>query len=135
MSTFDANSSTEIFRKDWPQIIAMKRELAIIGSVRLKDKGSSYPAGTVLGKYSSGSYSGLWSDYSSGGASGLNTARAILLETVEDKTGTAASSPLARALFAGVVYEDKCSVLDSTAKTSLGGRSWSDGRNVNFFTF
>ena len=131
-TALDAVSNTEIFRKNHPQIIAQKRELALIGGVRLKYNGSAYAAGTVLGRYDTGADEGLFDAYddsATGASSGLATAACVLLEDAEPASGGTA---LSRAAFKGLLYKDKLTGLDANAITDLKARTIiaSDGVSV-----
>lgn len=129
-STFDASFSTEIFRKNWPQIIALKRELAVIQPVLLAYSASGYKAGQVLAY---NSVSGVYEKYSAASAS--YEAKAILPVEVKAEEQMSASANAAPALFSGYVYQDKLTDLDANAIADLGGKSYADASAINIFKF
>lgn len=134
-SVLDASSSTQIFRKDFPQIIALKREAAVMLGVRLKYRAEGYKAGRVLGRYDMGPNQGLFDHYddtATGASSGLATAACILLQDIDLTGATATYNPLSKAAFAGYVYQDALLGLDANAKTDLKARTiiGSDGVSV-----
>lgn len=134
----DASFQAEVFRVDWKEVIAMKRELAVIGPVRLAPKVASgdYVAGQVLARYTAGAQVGLFVDYADGGSNGRQTAAAILLTSRDSIAATeAASANMGLALFKGIVYESALIGLDAAAKVDLAARSWVDARGVTFMEF
>ena len=141
MSRLDAFTSGEVFRADYPQIIATKREKALLHPVRLLDKGADYVAGQVLGQITTGAPAadiGKYTDYNNSGASGEDTAVCVLLDSVTSElVANASGGSLARAVFGGGVelYEDKLIDLDANAKTDLKSRSYSDATGTNFLVF
>jgi hypothetical protein len=138
----DAQTFPNIFQKNYKPIIAMKRELAVIIGVRLAPLVEStglgdYYAGTVLANYTSGSSSGLFVDYASSGASGRQTAVAILLHDVATQDTTQApSSPLAQALFSGYALKaNLASNYTSNALTGLGGKEMTGADGITVVKF
>jgi hypothetical protein len=129
----DAFSSGQIYRKDFPSVLACDRYLAVIRPVRVPYVSGGYSAGTVLAQYTSGAASGQFPAYANSGPSGSGTAQCILFESIDDDGAT--GTILARAIFSGIVFQAKCSLLDSTAISNLGGRSWTDAQGVQIFKF
>lgn len=125
----DANVNNQLFRKDYPQIIAKNRHLASLSGVRLKGVAADYQAGTVLGK---NSVDGLFYAYNTGSASGLNTAVCVLMETIADN---GESTLLGRGIFSGELLQDNLTGLDAGAKTNLGARSYQASDGVNILKF
>lgn len=136
----DAFTSGEIFRKNFKIVIATKRELALIRPVRLAPKVASdtsiYYPGQTLARYTSGPYAGQFVDYSDAGASGRETATCILLsECYSQAADSAASAPLAQALFKGVVFKDALIGWDAAAKTDVNGRQIDDAQGISLIEF
>jgi len=132
MSNLDAKVKTQIFRKDFPIILATNRHLATILGVRLVYDADGYLAGTVLARRTDG----LYAAYDDGGSSGLDTARGILFEDVAPEefvatTGTA----VARSIFGGEVFKDKLIGLDANGETDLGARTIIDASSVSILKF
>jgi hypothetical protein len=133
MATTDIKFSSEIFRKDNPMIIAKRRELADIGSVRLAYDADGYEAGRVVARNST---SGLYQKYVDGSASGLGTAAAVMFEAVA--AGEFASSGdtlLSRGIFKGFLYKDKLVGLDAAGETDLKARTIVEADGVNVLEF
>lgn len=129
----DAFSAVELTRADYPMILACKRDLAVIRPTRLVYQSGGYAAGTVLAQFTSGANNNLFTPYVNGGASGQGTAVCILFEKVVDDGAT--GNPLARSIFQGLVFHAKLTGIDSTAITSLGGRTFTDSSGVKLLTF
>lgn len=123
----DAEVNNEIFRKDYKQIIAKNRHLASIAPTRLKATGSDYQAGTVLGK---NSVDGFFYAYNNAGASGIDTAVAVLMETIADDG--LSTTLMGRGIFSGELFKDNLTGYDAAAKVDLGAREYqaSDGINI-----
>lgn len=124
---YDAFTSQEVFRKDHKQVIATKRELALILPVRLAPRvgGGNYAAGQTLAQYTSaaGSLENLFVNYDNAGGSGRETAKCILMFSTESQDATAAASAnAAPAIFKGIVFKDALVGWDSNAATDLGAR-------------
>lgn len=115
MQGLDASTNQSVFRSDYPQVLASRRDLASIKPVRLAADVDGYEAGQVLAYDSN---DGLHKKY--GGVSGSLDASCILFNKVDaGATGTI----LERGIFGGEVYEDLLVDFDSNAKTDLGGRT------------
>lgn len=125
----DAVSSTEIFRKDAPIILACNRHHATLLPVRLAFDAANYLAGQVIAL---NTVSGLYVKYASGGASGTGTAAAILFEDASPASG---DTDLARGIFEGIVFQGKLTGLDAGAITNLGARSVTDSTGVQILIF
>jgi len=138
MPNFDAGFDDEVIRRDDPNIIAMKRNLAVLGGVRLAYVAGGYEAGQVLGK---NSVSGLWMKYNDGGSSGESTAVAVLESPVPealfpDTTAQSASnSVVTQAIFGGIVFYDKLVGIDANGLTDLKGRRFSDVTGADLLSF
>ncbi len=129
---FDAEVNNQIFRKDWPVILALNAHLATILPVRLKYSTSDFVAGQVLGADTASPP--IYDRYSS--VSGSQTAKCILLDTISSDqflspTGTA----LGRGVFGGEVYYAQCTDLSSGAISDLNGSTFTDATNVKIFKF
>lgn len=129
----DINFNPEIFRKDYPMVIAKNRHLASIGAVRLAYDADGYPAGTVLAR---NSVSGLYQAYDDGGSSGLNTAKCVMLDefSVSEFEDTDATA-LARGIFGGELFYSKLIGIDANGITDLGGKRYIEADGVEVFKF
>ncbi len=128
----DTKVNNEIFRRDNKVILAMNRQLAKIGPVRLKfDNTNGYLAGQAVARNTS---TGFWEKFSAISGSSPDS-HCILFEDVaaEEFLGTTGTA-LARGIFGGDIYQDKCTNLDSTMKSALGGRLIVNGGD-NIFSF
>lgn len=115
-SAVDANINNQIFRNDFSQVIAMRRDLAEISPVRIKDVSADYPAGQLLAYNSS---TGQYEKYSAA-ASGSKAATCILFETVTSDEFSATAGALARAIFGGYVYKNALTNYDAGSKSQIG---------------
>ena len=122
---------SEIFRKDYPVVLACNRHLALLLAVNLRYKSDGYRYGEVIARNTTDD---LYDSYSSSGSSGLDTAAAILLESVDFGAATSGTQA-AVAIFGGQVYESAVSGLDSGAKTDLNGVSIKDAFGTQIFKF
>jgi hypothetical protein len=135
----DAYSSGQIYRKDYPMVLAQNRNLAVIGPVRLPYVAGGRTAGQVLAQYTSGPNVNLFDQYAgSGGASGLGTAAAVLFESIDDDGAT--GTVLARGIFGGLVFYNAlfysgATGLDSNGISNLGARKITDARGVTVLKF
>ena len=128
----DAKFSGSIFRKDNPQIISSNRQLAVLHGIRLAYSATGYKAGRVLAR---NSVSGIYDAYDSAGASGLDVAKAILLEGLQAEDTVSASGAVVPALFGGEVFKDKLVGLDSDAITDLDAKTIIDGSGTQILKF
>jgi len=132
MSNLDAKVKTQIFRKDFPIILATNRHLATILGVRLAYNVAGYSAGTVLARRTDG----LYAAYNDASASGLNTARGILFEDVVAEEFTASTgTAVARTIFGGEVFKDKLTGLDANGEVDLMARTIIDASGVSILKF
>ena len=136
MSSIDVKFSGEIFRKDFPVIIASNRGSAILRPVRLRYTALGFAAGTLVSRNTT---DGWFDKYVDGAASGLGTANAILFEghPAEDFDSTAATgSVIATAIFGGcVVYKDNLTGYDAAALADLKGVLFTDAAGVELLRF
>lgn len=136
MSSIDVKFSGEIFRKDFPLVIASNRASAILRPVRLRYNSGGYLAGTVISRNTT---DGFYDKYVDGAASGLGTANAILFEAhpVEDFDSTASTgSTIATGIFGGcVVYQDNLTGYDAAAGVDLNAKAFIDASGVNLLRF
>lgn len=137
MGSIDARYSGEIFRKNHPIILAMRRDLAVIRPARVDNISAAYSAGQVLGRDPADGLFKKWSAVSGGSYDTV----CILLEDleypeafVEGETGVTGSA-LGRVCTQGLVFEDKLTELDAGAKTQLGGKTQVDADGVNVLKF
>jgi hypothetical protein len=136
MGSIDAGFKPEVFRKDFPQIIATNRWTAKLLGVRLAYDSDGYIAGQVLAR---NNVSGLFQKYDDGGASGLDEAMCVLYEShpVNDfSPQEVGGTTVGVGIFGGcTLYEDKLIDLDEDAKTSLAGKTIIDASGVELFSF
>lgn len=130
----DAKVDNEIFRKDYPIILALNRHLATILAVRLPYNASGYAAGLVLGKVTATGYYQAYDDGNS--PAGVGVAQAVLMEEVaaEDFPG-ATGTAVARGIFGGEVFKAKLTGLDANAITDLGARTITGADGVDILKF
>ena len=137
---FDAFTSGDIFRKDHKQVIAMKRELALLLPVRLAPRvgGSDYSAGEILAQYTSaaGSLQDLFVNYSDAGGSGRETAKCILMFSTESQaTSSAASANATVGIFKGIVFTDSLVGYDVAAGVDLKATAIKSSTGTNLLNF
>lgn len=116
-TAIDANVNTNLFRKDWPIVIAMRPDLAQISPVRLVYRAEGYIAGQVLGTTTTPGLFDKWSQ-----VSGTGAATCVLFESINVADEPATGGGLARALFAGYVYTNLLIDYNSQARTGLVAR-------------
>jgi len=126
----DAEINNQIFRKDYPQIIAKNRHLASLAGVRLLAVGNDYIAGQVLAK---NTVSGYFQAYQNGGASGLGTAACVLMESIADLG--LSTTLVGRGIFSGELFQGNLIGLDANAITNLGARSYTASDGVQILKF
>lgn len=133
MSSIDAKFNGSIFRKSHPILIAQSRQLAELLPVRLAYDADGYNVGQTLARRTDG----LFAKYDNGGSSGLDTAACFLMEDhpVEDFDPAATGTCIAKAIFAGYVYQDMLLDFDSAAKADVGGRTIIDATGINVLKF
>lgn len=121
MSSIDAKYNGEIFRKDHPQILASRRDLASIKGVQLDYDAAGYLAGQVLGIVTA---TGNYKSYDPGASDGSEVAVGILMfdKKVEDFVD-ASDSQGTQMIVGGEVYKDKLTGLDAAAETAMGART------------
>lgn len=129
-SAIDATINNEIFRNDFSQVIALRRDLATLSPVRLKVLSSEYKAGQVL---CYNSVSGQYEKYST--ASGSYDALCVLFERVRADEQSATGGALARAIFAGHLYKDALTDYDSGAKGDLNASEYVTADGVTIVKF
>lgn len=136
MSKLDPVFNGEIFRKDFPLVIASNRASAQLNPVRLRYNSAGYLAGTVLARNTT---DGLYQPYVDGAASGTGTAACVLFEGhgTEDFPGTASTdSCLAVGIFGGCsLFFDNLTGLDAAGEVDLGMREITDATGVKTVTF
>lgn len=127
----DAKVDNEIFRKDFPIILALNRHLAKITPVRLAHDTDGYPAGQCLARNQSTGYFEKFSAVSGGSID----SHCILFESIDGEQFTGSTgTAVGRGLVAADVYEDNCTDLDATFKTAIGGRTIvNNGDNILSF--
>lgn len=133
MGNLDAQYNPQIFRKDYPQIIATNVHLATILGVRLAYDAAGYNAGVCLAQ---NSVSGLFQKYSNGGASGLGTAVAFLYAPVDvSDFPSATGTVLERGVFTGELTSALLTGNDATADGQLGARKFAGSDGITIYKF
>lgn len=132
MANLDAEFSPQIFRKDFPMILATNRHLATLLPVRLAYDSAGYLAGQCLARRTDG----LFVKYANGGASGTGTAAGFLFAPVDvsefpSTTGTAVE----RGVFTGQLFSSLLIGNDSAADTTLSARKITDATGVVIYSF
>lgn len=128
---FDAEVNNQIFRKDWPVILALNAHLATILPVRLDYNANGYSAGQVLCQEPSG----LFEAYSAGSGSGY-TAQCILLDSIDSLQFNAPTgNALGRGVFGGEVFLTPLIDYNATVLTNLGGKIIKDASGVQILKF
>jgi hypothetical protein len=140
MANLDAKFSGQIFRKDNPIILAVRRDQAVIMGVRVAYDSGGYMPGQVLVRKVSDGLFYKWS--SASGATHDSTC--VLFDQATDSdqlannhgvlTGVSGST-LLRALMKAVVYTDNLIDYDSGAKGELGAVNFVDSGSVNLTKF
>lgn len=132
MASLDVKFSGEIFRKDFPMVIATNRQNAVLLPVRLQYVVGGYVAGQVLARDPA---DGLYKKYDDAGAPGVATAAAVLFESIaeSDFDGVlASSSTTAVGIFGGcTLYLDKLVGYDAAAGVDLGAKEIIDASGVS----
>lgn len=127
----DASFESQVFRRDFPMILASRRDLASIKSVRLElTAGDTAPfkAGQVLAYDSS---SKTYKKY--GAVSGSLDASCILFENVD--APASGSTVLERGVFGGEVYKSALIDYEAGVLTDLGGRIITDSDETEILKF
>lgn len=139
---FDAYVNNQVFRKDWPVILALNAHLATILPIRLAAGDSQFNSnGAIAGQVLAPDNLSppLFHRYSA--VSGTYNANCILLDSldVSQFTATAASgnTVAARGVFGGEVYLNNLIDASTTALNSsnLGGKTITDANNVPIYKF
>ena len=136
MANLDVKFSGDIFRKDYPMVIATNRASAVLLPVRLTYSAAGYDAGTLLAR---NTVTGQFQAYVDGAASGLGTAACVLFESIKatDFSPQAATgSTTAVGIFGGcTVYKSKLTGYDAAALVDLGGKLIIDASGVELLKF
>jgi hypothetical protein len=133
MSNLDAGFNPQIFRKDYPQIIATNIHLATLLGVRLAYNSNGYAAGACLAQ---NSVSGLFQLYANSGASGTGTAVCFLYAPVDvSDFPSATGTVLERGVFTGELFSNLLSGNDATADGQLGARRFAGSDGITIYKF
>lgn len=133
MGNLDAGFNPQIFRRDYPQIIATNIHLATILGVRLQYNANGYAAGVCLAQ---NNVSGLFTNYVNGGASGTGTAVAFLYAPVDvSDFPSATGTVLERGVFTGELFSNLLTGNDGTADTQLGARRFAGSDGITIYKF
>lgn len=132
-SAIDAEINNQIFRKDYPMIIAKRRDLATIGAVRLQGDGADFIAGQAIARNTS---TGKFQRYSAVSGGSFDTP-CVLFESVEayrfDSSVTGGA--LARAVLGGYVFGAGLIGSNGAFITALGGKTQTDATGVAVVKF
>lgn len=127
----DAKVNNALYRKDQTNIIAMNRQLAKLGPVRLAYDSLGYVAGQAVARDTT---SGFWEKFSAVSGDTPDSHCILFEDVVSDEFKGSTGTAVARGIFGGDVYQDKCTELDSTFKSALGGRLVvNNGENIFSF--
>lgn len=115
-SAIDAEVNNQIFRKDFPMVLAKRRDLATLSPVRLKGDDNDYLAGQCLARRVSTGIFERWSAVS--GAT--NDSQCVLFQSVlaYEFEASVTGGALAQGIFAGFLKKER--LLDYVAGSSLG---------------
>lgn len=131
MASLDVKFSGQIFRKDFPMVIATNRQSAVLLPVRLQYKVGGYVAGTVLARDPADA---LFKPYDDAGASGVAVASCVLFEGIAEgdfDVAAASGSTTAVGIFGGcTLYKDKLVGYDAAAGVDLGAKEIIDASGV-----
>lgn len=133
MGNLNAQFNPQIFRRDFPQIIATNVHLATFIGVLLAYQSGGYLAGVCLAQ---NNVSGQFQPYANGGPSGTGTAVGFLVNPVDVSDFPSATGTVLNVAVAGGELTN--SILtgnDSTADSQLGARriTGSDGFTIYKF--
>lgn len=132
MANLDAEFNPQIFRKDFPMILATNRHLATLLPVRLAYDSGGYIAGVCLARRTDG----LFVKYSTGGASGTGTAVGFLFASVSvDEFPSSTGTAVERGVFTGQLYSNLLVGNDATADTQLNARKITDASGTVIYSF
>lgn len=134
-SNIDAEVNNQIFRKDFPMVIASRRELATIAPGRLFQDGNDYLPGQCLVRVTSTGQFKRWSAASGGSFD----SPCILFEPVlaYQQDSTVTGGALARLISSaeGGVYKSQLVDYNSGFKTALAGKEFTDATGVTVVKF
>ena len=127
MGKIDISFKPQIFRKDFPMVIATNRSSAVLLPVRLEYDADGYVAGQVL---SAGTTPGFFKKYD-------DNAKCILFESVGVQDfDSATGSTTAVGIFGGcTVYKDKLIDYDANVLADLKGTLIVDATGVETLKF
>jgi len=126
----DVNFKPEIFRKDFPQLIAKSMSRLVTMPVRLGYNSAGYPQGQVLARDPA---DGLYKKYDDAGGSGVNTAVCVLADAVTDLESS--GTKLAVGIVHGELYNAALTGMDANGKTDVGGRTYTEADGTVIFSF
>lgn len=127
-SVLDAEFKTEIFRKDWPNVIAMRRQDAALQGARLKLEAGGYAAGQVVARNTS---TKLFEKFSAVSGGSYDTV-SVLFEDIAPFDQPTTGGALARIVTSGFVYKDVLLDYDASA---LSAREITDSSGVTVVKF
>lgn len=130
MSGIDVVVNNSIFRKDFPSILAMNRQHAVLIPARLLFDAVGYVAGQVVARNTT---SGIYQKYVASGPSGTGTAVGVLIDDLLDAPSGA--NVLQQVIVKGEVFQAALTSLDSQAITDLKARSITTGGGVQILMF
>lgn len=132
-SSIDSEVNNQIFRKDYPVVIAKRRELASLAPVRLAGDGADFIAGTAIARETSSGKFKRWTAVSGG----TYDTPCVLFESVPAYQFDSAvtGGALARAVVQGYVYQGSLVGSNTQFITALGGVIQTDASQVAIVKF
>lgn len=139
MASQDAKFNGQIFRKDNPLILAMRRDLASFVGVRVVYDSSGYMPGQVIVRKPS---DGLFYKYSAASGGSFDSAMVLFDQATNDDQIAAgdglsgvSGATLLRGLAAAYVYTANLIDYSAGAKTALGAKDMVDSGGVAITKF
>lgn len=133
-SSIDAEVNNSIFRKDYVNIIAIRRELSQLSPGRLYNDGSDYLPGQCLAREVSSGMFKRWSAVSGG----TYDTPCVLFESVltSNFDASVTGGALARVIMSTAgVYKSKLVNYDSGFKTAIGAKEMTDATSITLVKF
>lgn len=133
-SSIDAEVNNSIFRKDYVNIIAIRRELSQLSPARLFNDGASYFPGQCLVRDTSSGQFKRWSAASGGSYD----TPCVLFESVltSNFDASVTGGALARAIMSTAgVFKSKLVNYDAGFKTAIGAKEMTDATGITLVKF
>lgn len=133
-SAIDSEINNQIFRKDYPMVIALRRDLTQLSPVRLAGDGNDFIAGQCLARNTS---TGEFQRFSAVSGGSYDTP-CVLFQSVlaYEFDATVTSGTLARAIMSAAgLYKSKLIDYNSAFKTAISGREITDATGLTVVKF